>query len=155
MRVNAANEAEKAGAATQHGNGDEAALPRRIACFSKGLPHDAKGEVDPVAYGFLLKALTTAHPEDFESIPLGGYAKLANPQAAWAFELIGPDACQPAIPPAPGFSGAEQAAEMVELYWQALARDVPFAEYENSPLIAQAGDDLSDLSAFRGPEARR
>ena len=35
VRVDAANEAEKAGAATQHGNGDEDALPRRIASSAR------------------------------------------------------------------------------------------------------------------------
>ena len=40
---------------------------------------------------------------------------------------------------------------MVELYWQALARDVLFAEYEAHPSIAQACDDLSRLADFHGP----
>ena len=42
----------------------------------------------------------------------------------------------------------------MELYWHALARDVPFAEYDSSPLIARAAEDLSRLSAFRGPKER-
>jgi hypothetical protein len=45
------------------------------------------------------------------------------------------------------------AAEMVELYWQALTRDVPFAAYATHPLINAAAADLSRLSAFRGPQA--
>src|SRR5437899_10713579 len=31
----------------QISNGDERSLPRYIACFTKGLPHDQLGEVDP------------------------------------------------------------------------------------------------------------
>jgi len=49
-------------------NGDEA-LPKRIACYSKALPHNKLGEVYPKAYDLLLKALQTGKPSDFESIP--------------------------------------------------------------------------------------
>jgi hypothetical protein len=40
---------------------------------------------------------------------------------------------------------------MVELYWQALCRDIPFDDYPTSPLIARAAVELSQLSDFRGP----
>jgi hypothetical protein len=36
---------------------------------------------------------------------------------------------------------------MAEVYWQALARDVQFAQYATDPLISQAATDLSRLSA--------
>jgi hypothetical protein len=44
---------------------------------------------------------------------------------------------------------------MVEVYWAAPLRDVPFAEYETDPLVARAYDDLSALSDFRGPQEGR
>jgi hypothetical protein len=150
VRTEAAEHARRLGAKTQHANGDEASLPG-IACYSKGLPHNTLGVADPKAYGVLLSALRTGKPEDFERIPLGGFVKLANPQAALAFDLLGPDASQPACLSAPGFSSPEQAAEIVELYWKALARDVPFVEYEGNPLIQEAAGELSKLSGFRGP----
>jgi hypothetical protein len=152
VRRKAAEHARKLGRAKEHASGDEERLPRRIACYSKGLPHDGNGEPDLKAYDVLLEALRSGDPEDFEKIPLGGFVKLANPQAALAFDLIGPDGCQVELAPAPAFDGAEQAGEMVELYWHALTRDVPFAEYGSSPLIAKAAEDLSRLSAFRGPK---
>ncbi|MCA1990627.1 MAG: transthyretin-like family protein, partial [Coleofasciculus sp. S288] len=67
-----------------------------IANYSKGLPHNELGEVEPEAYRALLKALTTGNPDDFEKIPLGtdpknGGRKLTNPQAGLAFDLEGPD----------------------------------------------------------------
>jgi hypothetical protein len=40
---------------------------------------------------------------------------------------------------------------MVEFYWQALARDVPFTQYDTSPITAAAVQHLNKLSAFRGP----
>jgi hypothetical protein len=152
IRHRAAEHARHRGMAVLRANGDEARLPGRIACYSKGLPHDKRGEPDPKAYDVLLKALRSGEPEDFEHIPLGGFVKLANPQAALAFELIGPDGCQVAVAPAPAFGSAEQAGELVELYWHALARDIPFAEYGSSPLIAKAAEDLSRLSAYDGPK---
>jgi hypothetical protein len=52
--------------------------------------------------------------------------KLTNPQAGLAFDLEGPDAQAVTQPPAPRFDSKQAAAEMRELYWMALARDVPF-----------------------------
>ncbi len=136
-------------------NGDEQSFPHRIACFSKCLPHDELGEVDAAAYGFLLAAVRSGDHDDFEKIPLGGYRKLSNPQAAYAIDLVGCDASQLALATPPRFDSAEQAAEMVELYWQAMLRDVPFVEYETHPLVAAACEDLSRLSALRGPRQMR
>jgi hypothetical protein len=134
-------------------NGDEAAHPGWIACYSKGLPHDSLGNVDAAAYSLLLRALRTGEPRDFESIPLGGFVKLANPQGGLAFNLIGPDPARLAAPPPPRFASAEQAAELVELYWQALLRDVAFADYDAHPLARRAAEDLSRLPDFKGPRA--
>lgn len=151
VRLAAAEHARSRGRVVPRTNGDEDALPGRIACFSKGLPHDELGQVDASAYEFLLRALASGRSHDFESIPLGGYVKLANPQAALAFDLAGPDGCQVDLAPPPAFASAEQAAEMVELYWRALARDVPFGDYGSDPLVARAAADLSRLSGYAGP----
>src|SRR5438477_11965499 len=52
-------------------NGDEQRYPGYIANFSKGLPHNDQGEVDPQAYGQLLTALGSGHWKDFEAITMG------------------------------------------------------------------------------------
>jgi membrane-associated phospholipid phosphatase len=136
----------------QEANGDEDAHPGRVASFSKGLPHDDLGQVDPRAYDLLLRALRTGSAADFERIPIGGRVKLANPQAALSFSLIGPDPCLGAIDPAPRFDSARQAGEMVEMYWHALTRDVLFSEYGSHPLVQEASEELSGLSDFHGPK---
>jgi hypothetical protein len=41
---------------------------------------------------------------------------------------------------------------MVELYWQALARDIPFSDYANSSITQAASSDLNALADFRGPK---
>lgn len=131
-------------------NGDEARYPNRIASFTKGLPHDARGEVDLTAYAALLRAVTSGDPAAFEQIPLGGSAKFVNPQAGLAFDLQGPDSHALAIAPAPAFASAEQASEIGESYWMALTRDIPFAEYDVNPLILRAAADLARFRDFRG-----
>ncbi len=151
VRLQAARFERDLPAARHNANGDEAALPGYIACFSKTLPHNSLGEVDAGAYGLLLKALASRRPRDFELIPIGGRVKLANPQGALAANLIGPAPGALALAPPPRFASAEQAAEMVELYWQAQTRDLAFADYGTSPLAAQCAEDLSRLSGFRGP----
>src|SRR5437763_11668060 len=80
-------------------------------------------------------------------------SKLVNPCAGAAFDMQGADSHHLAIPAPPGVAGAETAAEMVELYWQALTRDVPFTDYDSNLLTQVAAADISRLSAFRGPGA--
>lgn len=139
------------GKARHQANGDEERLPGRVACFTKGLPHDGAGWVEAISYDLLLKAIATGDQEDFYRVPLEAAAHLVNPQAAWSYELIGPDASQPSMPAPPSFDSAEQAAEMVELYWQAQLRDVPFSAYGDHPLARQAASELSRLDSFPGP----
>ncbi len=152
-RLAAARKARALGSPEHRTNGDTERYPSHLASYSKGLPHNARGEVDPAAYALLGKALESGKSLDFERIPLGGFVKLANPQAAWAFDLVGPDASQLTMPPPPRFESAEQAAEMVEMYGHALVRDVSFAEYESNPLVERLCLDLTRASDFRGPKS--
>jgi membrane-associated phospholipid phosphatase len=132
-------------------NGEEGDYPY-VANYAKGLPHDEAGEVVPEAYNTLLRALATGRSEDFERIPLAGTLKLTNPQSGLAFDLEGPDSHALAMPPAPRIDSARNSAEAVELYWMALLRDVPFNEYESSPLVERAAAELSRLSDYRAPK---
>jgi hypothetical protein len=133
-------------------NGDEERYPDRIASFTKCLPHDERGHVDRRTYDAFLAAVHAGRFADVEALVLGGRVRLANPLAAYAFELEGADPHQLGIPAPPAFASAEMAAEMVEVYWQALTRDVPFAEYAEHPAIAAAARDLSKCRGFRGPK---
>jgi hypothetical protein len=135
------------------GNGDEERYPNRIGSYSKGLPHNAFGEVEEDAYDSLLAAVRSGVPEDFEAIRTSGGRRLTSPQAGLAFDLEGYDAQQLTAPPAPALGSAEEAGEAVELYWMALLRDVSFLDYEGHPDAAAAAADLNSLSVFKG--ARR
>ncbi|MCM3665078.1 vanadium-dependent haloperoxidase [Mesobacillus subterraneus] len=134
-------------------NGDEWLYPKKIANFSKGLPHNSLGEVDMNSYNRYIKALNSGKVSDFNSIPMGGPVKLSNPQAAYALDLIGSDSHKMNLAVPPTFSSAWQAGEMAEVYWQALTRDVSFSEYSRNPLTKAAAAELSRLSDFRGPKS--
>ncbi len=139
----------------QRDNNDEERFPNRIGSFSKGLPHNERGEVDLNAYQSLLNALNSGQPQAFENIPLGGGSnprRLVNPQSGLAYDTQGADPRSFSIPPAPRFDSAEEAAEIVENYWMALLRDVPFDEYETHPLAQGAAEELSNLKSFQGPK---
>src|SRR5262249_26221558 len=110
------------------------------------------GEVEPSYYETLLKALETGSPDAFQKVARGSGMRLVSPQAAFSIHLEGADAQTFALVPPPSITSADAAAEMVELYWQALARDVPFAEYADSLIIEKACYDLSQLTRFTGPK---
>lgn len=134
-------------------NRDDDGLADFVGSFSKTLPHDAFGRVQPNAYAMLRNALTTGDPADFDLIPVTGPTKLVNPQAAFAFQMAGADSHHLGIRIPPAFASAEEAGEMAEVYWQALTRDVPFAHYDVHPEIAAAASSLSSFSDFHGPES--
>jgi hypothetical protein len=133
-------------------NDDETRVPEYAASYTKGLPHDELGHVDPGAYGQLLGALESGDSADFEAITLGpGGRLLANPRAGLSSRRQGAAPQQFAQPPAPAFASAETAGEMVELAWMAVLRDVSFQGYAAHPLAAAAVNELDSLTDFRGP----
>ena len=133
-------------------NSDEQLYANRIASFTKGLPHNDLGEADLNAYNAMIRAVNSGLWSDFEAIPLGGTAKLANPQSSYCFSMEGADAAAIPVAPAPAFSSAEMAAEIAANYWYAITRDVPFSQYASDPLINQAAADLNKLSDYRAPK---
>jgi hypothetical protein len=139
-------------------NGDEALYANKIGSFSKGLPHNSSGEVDLTAYQSLITAVQSGDPADFEAIISGcpnpsQRLKLVNPQSGLACDMEGADGQEMVQDPAPAFASAEEAGEIVENYWMAILRDVPFTDYGTSTLAAQAASDLSAMSDFRGPKS--
>lgn len=136
-------------------NGDEERYPNKIGSDSRGLPHNKLGEVDLKAYESLTKAVTTHNHDDFEKVILGGTRKLVNAQGPLAISLEGCNPVQISVPPPATLASPERAAEAVEIYWQALLRDVPFHKLQNNtedPLVLAAVEELNKLSAFKGPK---
>jgi hypothetical protein len=134
-------------------NDDETALNAYINSYTKGLPHDALGLVNSDAYQRYLEAIASGKSVDFEKIPKGladGFG-LRNPLAAYSFLLEGKDSHSFTMPAAPAFNSAWQAAEATEVLWKALVRDIPFSQYIEDELVAEAVADLNQMSDFHGP----
>jgi hypothetical protein len=137
-------------------NGDEELYADQAYAgnFSKTLPHDANtGLVEPFAYQALLNALRTGTLDSFDLVPRGGPGRLAGPLSPLMFQMEGedsPGALSTIVPPS--VSSAGGAAEMVEVYWEAYLRDVPFMDYDSNPLVAKAAADMNQLSAYEGPK---
>ncbi|WML32763.1 vanadium-dependent haloperoxidase [Clostridium sp. OS1-26] len=138
----------------QRCNGDEILYVNKIGNYTKALPHNLLGEVNLEAYNIWISILTTGNPEKFELLPLGGTTKFSNPQASYAYEMVGPDSHHLTMAPAPSFSSALEASEMAEDYWMALIRDVPFVDYDINPITRAAAEDLSEFSDFDGPKCK-
>lgn len=153
IRLAAANAAKNSRARNQSANSDELIYSGKIANYSKGLPHNALGEVDINAYNAFATALDSGDPNDFAAIPMGGVVKLANPQAALAFQLEGTDSHALSIPMFTPFASEAAAGEMAEIYWHALTRDIPFSQYGNEAVTAAAIADLATFGNFSGVNA--
>jgi hypothetical protein len=159
IRQQAALQQSQVDPGPQQANGDETRYANRIGNYAKGLPHNARGEVEPGAYESLLDALTGGDHALFESIPMGArqasqQRKLVNPQSSLAFDMEGRDSHQFVIPPAPSISSIEAAGEAIELYWQAAMRDIPFTQYPYAVYAQAAAAELSRLNDL-GPQRGR
>jgi len=154
-------------AATEAGEEERTAFPHRTngdeelyadqgyaGNFSKTLPHDPNtGLVEPFAYQALLNALRAGTLDSFDLVPRGGPGQLAGPLSPLMFQMEGkdsPGARSTIVPPSVASAGG--AAEMVEVYWEAYLRDVPFVDYGSNPLVALAVADMNKLSAYGGPK---
>ncbi len=122
--------------------------------FTKTLPHNQFGEVDPNEYRKLIRATRTQRQSHFNAINLasGATRKLENPQGTYRVPLVGTDGFATRMPKAPTFRGKTTAAEMGELYWLALTRDVDFNDYGSDSGIANAITDLNNFSKTVGPK---
>jgi len=161
IRFDAARAMAQEGMPYQRDNGDEDRFLNKIGNYSKGLRHNAIGEVDPGAYRALIKAIDSGRFAEFEALATDGHLgsadparqrRLVSPISGYAYDLEGLDSHQFSMRAAPAFSSSEEAGEMVELYWMSLLRDVNFLDYETHPLARLAAEDISRLSDFRGPK---
>jgi membrane-associated phospholipid phosphatase len=152
-RRTAAAEGARAEYLTAIGNGDEEryASSGYIGSFAKGLPHQASGIVFPDSYVSLVRALEARNPALLDVGASRTLRSLVSGVVAPFGELAGCDYTGFFSPAAPTLASARTAADAIELYWQALTRDIQFADYGNDPTIAKACADLSRLTDFEAP----
>ena len=134
---------------------------RGLGSYHKTLPHNQYGEVDPTAFDKLVSA-AQGDGTAFAQVPKGSTAAapLANPQGGLANDRLTHHPASYSMPPAPKVLSITTAAEMTELYWMALLRDVPFDQFDSNSEVAtaateinskfqQAGGDTSDDGHLR------
>ncbi|GKS68345.1 phosphoesterase [Nitrosomonas sp. PY1] len=134
-----------------------------IGNFHKTLPHNEYGEVDASAYREFKNTclqIEAGAPKNFESVPRGSLspifhpdsdktailtgAKFTNPLSGAATETHGPDPKNLEMLPAPGILSDSMAAEMIELYWMALLRDLPLASLAKDSMAQIAVAEIKD-----------
>ena len=116
-----------------------------LGSFHKTLPHNEFGEVSQDAFAKLVDACT-GQGSGFASVPKGSgdAAQLTNPQAGLAADHLTHHPASYSMPPDPTVLSVTTAAEMTELYWMALLRDVPFDKFDTEPNISKAAAELND-----------
>ena len=136
----------------QKTNGDEDRYSDLRGSFAKGLARDKEGAVQADAYSSMKRALDSGRPSDFDKIVMApGGRRLANPEASFCYSLVCNDSWAPTMPPAPQFASEQTASEMVELYWSALLRDVPFNLFDRDPIALAAREELGSLKKLKAP----
>lgn len=122
---------------------------RGLGSFHKSLPHDPKyGEVIEDAFKKLVSA--TEGSAKFSAVPKGQTpadektAPLINPQAGLAKDRLTkfPDTFE--MPPAPTVLSVTTAAEMTELYWMSLLRDVSFDTFDTDMGVKDAATEINE-----------
>ncbi len=155
VRVTTANLEQCHPLFAQPTNGDEQRYADKRASYGKALKQLENGLVDVNAFDEMVFALNCGTSDSFLNITMGTdpvERRLVDPQSGLAFSLEGADAWINSIPAAPTLTSAESAGEMVEVYWQAILRDVPFNEYSTDALATAAINDLNSLTDFKGPK---
>ncbi|HHP7229626.1 MAG TPA: vanadium-dependent haloperoxidase [Xenococcaceae cyanobacterium] len=151
--------------------------PTHLANFTKGLPHDLDtGMIAEAAdYQQLVQGIDSGDVRDFRDTPLGppGANGVEFPQwqsqiareasvsvRAWesqgaglTFDLQGPDAQAVTMPPAPTLDSQELVTEMLEVYAMALLRDVPFAQFAETPAVERVIAKLNSTPWIANPES--
>ena len=171
IRIQAAEKARSRPLVAHTENGDES-LPKRMMSFTKGLPHDYETGLIKKEEDFekFVDGICSGDPDIIKKTPLGiqGEGKLrwksskgkkVNKIRAWesagaglTFDLQGPDAQAITMPPAPALGSNELAAEMAEVYCQAVLRDIPFSEFSTNPKVQQCLDILNKFDYFKNGE---
>ncbi len=148
-------------AEAKRGEVDSAEYCKLLTALQTGNPAD----FEAILLGFRNNCSDVAFSEAESSLSAdafnpGKQRRLESPQAGLNYDLEGKDYYQlvnrdpgitdppVAFPPAFRFDSREEATEIIENYWQALTRDVPFIQYLTSPAISQATTDLNGFTPY-------
>lgn len=175
-RIDAAQKAYNRNHPIHRQNSDEA-FPYKFMNFTKGLPHNTTTGLimDEDHYEKFKEGICGGDPEVIRETPLGPHenfatmsetqqrsqwqsesARVLNKVRAWesagaglAFDLQGPDAQAVTMRRAPKLGSNLQTAEIAEVYFQAVLRDIPFNQFGKNSRFQQCVDALNNLTFFR------
>jgi len=126
-----------------------------VTNFGKALEHDGDGVPTEEAYRSLVEAVEDGSVEAFNDIVReegdGRPRRLVQPHASRSFQKAGGDPHMLQIRPHPSFSSDQSGAEMVELYWRALCRDVQYGDYGSDATVGSAVTELGGMPGYSGP----
>jgi hypothetical protein len=178
VRTTSARQQLREGVDTSPHESNDRVSDRVVSKFGKSLEHDHEtGLPTPETYEALVTACETGEGYDriqqasldTYDFDTGGGADtidvsrivddvrnlspkpLVQPESARTYQMQGASTAQLRIARSPAFDSEQTGAEMVELYWRALTRDVPFHEYDGDDLVEDAAEELDDLDGYRGP----
>ena len=127
-----------------------------FASYSKGLPRDNwngsedidhskhYGEVDSDEFIELRDGIESPTSEDFDNVSENDDGRLlSNPEAATSYAAYGFDPNDVWGPKPPAFDDPVTGAEMIELYWMAILRDVRFSAYSDNDDAQEAAEELA------------
>lgn len=142
-------------------NGEESDYGNKyLANYSKSLPHNPIGEVITTDYQQFQSACNSSinsTPSTFTNLfnairkgindPEKCYHKLTNPISGLAYDVEGRDCHGLEINPPPRIDSEAGAADILELYWMALCRDIDFNDFEHDNKIQDAINSLNPLAS--------
>ncbi len=152
-RFNTATQQALQGVPPHTRNGDEL-LPDLCGTYTKCVKQASPGKVDLGAYATFQTALVSGSFADFENVILGGCRTLNGPMGAYANCFCGADSSQfgdDVVPVPWKLASEEYAAELIELYWCSLLRDVAFQDYGTNGVAQAAAAELDANGAYKGP----
>jgi hypothetical protein len=135
-------------------NGDET-LADKCGTYAKALKHTSPGKVDLIAYNGFINAIASGTFAAFEGLIAGGSRTQNGPLGSYAKTFFGADSSQfgDLVVPTPWkMASVEYAAELVELYWCSLLRDVTFMNYHSNAVAVAAASELTTIPGYKGPK---
>lgn len=129
-------------------NGDEKKVHHYAAKYSKGLQHGDNGILTKdgqKSYKKMVHAINNGCQETYNSFNLAenSVRKLVSPQGSATFGFMGADSSMTKMPKFPKLSSKKAAAQLLEVYLLAIARDVKFEEYGTGQGTDKDYDGLS------------
>lgn len=131
---------------------DACCQPDYKGCFSKSLQHTEDGLPVKEEIQKMLDGIFHDRTQ-LDQLNYPGPYHLVNPSTLYSTDLVGYNKAYHKIPKPPRLESAQHAAEMVELYAMALARDVSFEDYADSELIHKILPMMNKLLDFKGPQS--